>query len=239
MDSSSEQVRLNNDLLKNTPAKRNIKPALTYGFRIVISVLLLYYIFQKIDYDKLINVISEANTTLLLVVLLFAYLLPLCNAWLLRNVLKAFQVKAGMAWLFRITLITNFYSLFLPGATSAVVKWYKLSKRTKGIDAFNSVVFVRILEMAVVCVNAAIFYIFFGHIRIPGLMAVLIISALLSTGVLFCAVSHTMVNFVYILFKKYLFKFLPMFLEVEINKIIKSLFVLASLPLSKVLNLLS
>lgn len=219
--------------------KWNVNTTLKYLLRLLVSCLILTYVLNSIDFPRMGQAVIDADFLLLGVAFVCTYLIPLCNTWLLKEVLKSYRVKAGIFWLLRVNLITNFYSLFLPGATSGLVKWYKLSQKSNRTEAFNSVAFVRLLEIVVVCICAALSYLFLGSIKIGGLGAILAVAAVSSTGALWCCVSKRVVNHVYKFIKKYCFNFLPVQIGKKSDRLLESLLILSALPLLRIISLMA
>jgi uncharacterized protein (TIRG00374 family) len=207
-----------------------------YVFRLLISFLILYYVLYDIEYSRVGQAILQADYLLLTAAFACTYLIPLCNAWLLQEVLKSYRVTPGFLWLFRLTLITNFYSLFLPGATSGIVKWYKLSRKSKRTEAFNTVAFVRLLDIVVVCNCAALSYMLLGSIKIDGLCEVHAIAAFLSACALWGCISKKIVNYAYDIFKIKCYSSLPGRIGKKIDNLLKSLIIFSDLQLFRILS---
>jgi glycosyltransferase 2 family protein len=226
-------------MYKNPNHKWNLSTTLKYFFRLLISCLILYYVLYAIDFPRVRQIILYADFYLLSAAFVSTYLFPLCNALLLQIILKAYQVKADIFWLFRVSLITNFYSLFLPGAASGVVKWYKLSQKSKKTEAFNSIALVRLLDIAIACNCAALCYIFLGSIRIKGLGGTLAIAAILSSLALWCGFSKRILNYAHQFLKKNFFRYFPKPIGNISDKLFESLRILSTLPPLRVFLLIA
>lgn len=95
--------------------------------KLAISILILVFIFSKIEYKSFFNIIVRANWGLLILAILFG-LIPyffLTLRW--KNFLNVLEINISLKKLYLINLLGVFYSLFLPGRISGdIVKGYKL-----------------------------------------------------------------------------------------------------------------
>ena len=116
--------------------------------RLLLPMVLLGLLFWKIDLQTVSAAIVNAQWRLLCSVVL----INLLARWLM-----AYQTKLGLApqhmdfstfALFRIGLISTFYTLLLPGEiTGGGIRWYKLSKKQgKWAEAVAVVVFFRLIN---------------------------------------------------------------------------------------------
>lgn len=120
--------------------------------KMALSVVLLYFVFRRTDLMAIFDTVFSISNSYLFVVVLLYFTAHFVNS------VKWFQIlrSANLKKLFAMTLITQYYSLILPGQLAGeAVKIYKLGKDSKEAEHVAASVVVD---------------------RITGLMAVLIVA---------------------------------------------------------------
>ncbi|MEN8129397.1 MAG: lysylphosphatidylglycerol synthase transmembrane domain-containing protein [Pseudomonadota bacterium] len=121
------------------------------GLKLIISAALLLMILSYIPLDELASRLRGLHIRPLLAAL---SLIP-SMVYVAATQTKILSDRQGMTlsvWqIFRISFITNFYSLLLPGQLAGgVVRWYKFSRQDKKpAQALATIVFSRLLSMLI------------------------------------------------------------------------------------------
>jgi len=130
---------------------KNIKFRRIFGwlFKYLVTVTILYYLFQHIPVSRVVASLSDAKVIYILSALFLQISIRYINALQL----KIFSHQQGMTFtvfqLTKINFITQFYGLFLPGElSSGLVKWHKLSRENKmRAQAVTCIVLTRAIHM--------------------------------------------------------------------------------------------
>jgi glycosyltransferase 2 family protein len=128
-----------------------MKKKLLLVLKIVISGLLLAYLFTIIPFSEVVSSIKSANIFLVLTGIMLAVPISYLSALETQYLTRIQGMNLSVFEILKIHLITSFYGLFLPGTlTGGAVKWYKLSKFGNKSSAAAVVVFHRFLEVLVI-----------------------------------------------------------------------------------------
>jgi uncharacterized protein (TIRG00374 family) len=124
--------------------KKNVFPIL----KIIVSVILLIYLFTIVPLPKIISSLASAKIILVLAGLILSATVVFLSAAETKYLTKIQGLNLSVFSIIKIHLATSFYSLFLPGILSGgVIKWYKFSRRGTSISAASVILFNRFLEI--------------------------------------------------------------------------------------------
>jgi uncharacterized protein (TIRG00374 family) len=124
---------------------------LGYFVRVLISAGLLYLVARKIPLQTFLQSLRQVNLPLMLV----TYLIIPITGYIDANRTKMMADIQGMTLsinqIVRISFITSFYSLFLPGyLAGGVIRWHRMARHdNKPAQAFATIVFTRLLSTIV------------------------------------------------------------------------------------------
>lgn len=136
------------------------------AIKIIISVILLAYLFSIIPVTEIVSSIKSAEIYLVLIGLILAAPISYLSALETQYLTKIQGMSLSVFEILKVHLATSFYGLFLPGTLSGgAVKWYKLSKYGNKYSAAAVVVYNRFLEVLIILLLGIIF-------SIPALLAV-------------------------------------------------------------------
>ncbi len=123
-------------------AKRQFK----LFIRICISGLLLGYLFFKVEWPHILSAFKDINFHFYFVSTLVAFVSIFFIACKYFILLKKSLISHSIQSLMRISIISQFYALFMPSAIGTeAVKWYKITRNEKGRALFLiSLVFERL-----------------------------------------------------------------------------------------------
>jgi glycosyltransferase 2 family protein len=122
------------------------------------SAILLIYIFIKIPAGEIFHAIESANFFFILAALSLTVLVVILSSYQTKYLVKVQNFSMTLKEIITIYLVTNFYSIFLPGSLSAgVVKWYKFTKFVSKSSAAAIIIFNRFLELLVVLMLAILY----------------------------------------------------------------------------------
>jgi len=126
--------------------------------KVIISVILLAYLFSIIPVTEVVSSIKSAKISLVLIGLILSTPISYLSALETKYLTKVQEMKLSVVEILKIHLITSFYGLFLPGTLSGgAVKWYKFSKYGNKSSAAAVVVFNRFLEVLIILLIGIIF----------------------------------------------------------------------------------
>jgi glycosyltransferase 2 family protein len=101
------------------------------GFKLFVSIGLVVFLLNKYDLKEVLNILSAVDVKYILA----AYLWAIFSFFFLSLMYRISMLSLGIAfntfYIMKIQLQIKFYSLFMPGGTNALVKWYKFSKSGK------------------------------------------------------------------------------------------------------------
>jgi len=135
-----------------TNRRKNI---LKLFIRVVGTIVLLAWVFGKLDFQQLGTVIKTAKWEFLIGV----WLLKIAAFWVrsikMRLILRKQACQVNTAKVFAASAMTALYSLVLPGALDTGVKWYILKKHTgKGSNVLSSMIYNHFSEIVVTIIAA-------------------------------------------------------------------------------------
>jgi glycosyltransferase 2 family protein len=123
------------------------------AFKLIITSLLLTYIFFKIPFNKIIITLSSVNPILFFSSVFLVLIVLFLSCEQTKYLTKIQKIFISYSELVKIYFTTAFYSLFLPGAVSGgAVKWYKFAKYGSKSSAAAVVLFNRYLETFIVAI---------------------------------------------------------------------------------------
>jgi uncharacterized protein (TIRG00374 family) len=160
-------------------------PLITWFGRLIGTLILLILLKTRINLTDSIQVLTNVNILWLILLLLLYLVIRLIWALQMSLGVAQLQINYSSIHLFKIILISNFYSLLVPGNMMAgsAVSLYKLSHNGKFVEAFALLAYFRLVNMLVFLLFGIIGmwfdpYLSFPHIR-SLLGVVLVISAIL------------------------------------------------------------
>ena len=164
-------------------------------FKLLISAILLIYIYNKIPLEKMFDSIMSANYFLIIVALLLMIPVAILSAYQTTILTRAQNSSICLMEVVKIYLATSFYAFFLPGSLSGgAVKWYKFSKSMTKSSAAAIIIFNRFLELFIVLVLGLFYYIISFDVNKNNILVVtfVILFSLLSIGyILFLSTNVT------------------------------------------------
>ena len=118
------------------------KQILKFIAKLLVTVILLLWVFSRIDLTQFSQILKKARWSFLWIV----WGLTIVAYWILsikmRLILKKQDCHADTGTLFGASAITALYSMILPGVLDAPVKWYVIRQHTgKGSNVFSSMVY--------------------------------------------------------------------------------------------------
>ena len=135
------------------------------SLKIILLIVLFIGLFWFIDFGAVMQVLSQAETILVLTGLALIFPAEFLNAIQLRILAKRQNINHNVWQLFAINLSIKFYLLFLPGAiVGSGIRWYKLSQPGgKHAEALATVAFNRLFETFLVVVLGLGFWFISGQ----------------------------------------------------------------------------
>jgi len=136
----------------------SLKRSLTFTVKILLSGIILIYLFYLIPINEIINSILTTDVYLFAVGVIAAVPISYLSALQTQYLTRIQGLNLSVVEILKIHLATSFYSFFLPGTlTGGAVKWYKFSKFGKKSSAAAVVVFNRFLETLMIVFIGIIF----------------------------------------------------------------------------------
>lgn len=126
------------------------KDLIKHGLKVLVTSVLLFYIFYKVDYKSILQAISGADTTYLLLAYCVGILLPFFNSAHFRVLMKAHNISITTLNIFKIHLVTSFYGFLLAGSISKpIVNYYKLTRydENRKTEILGSMAFSKIINL--------------------------------------------------------------------------------------------
>ncbi len=121
--------------------------------RILITTVLLIWVFSQINFEQFLQTIKSARWHYLLAVWLFTIILFWIRSIKMKLILKKQSCSLSTNTIFGATAATSLYSLILPGILSTGVKWYILKKGTgKSSNVLCSMIYNQWLIMTIMMV---------------------------------------------------------------------------------------
>lgn len=135
-----------------------------FYFRLIISIVMLIYVFSMVGWTQLIEVLKNTSLNYLIISVLFTPLLVLISSWKWQVILEAQGTRVPLIKLFWLYIVGYFFNTVLPTNVGGdVVRAWSLGKSTgKQAQAFSSVFVERftgltaLLFMAIIAFFAAI-----------------------------------------------------------------------------------
>lgn len=116
--------------------------------KILLTIVLLIYIFSKIPLSQIFYAISSTNIWLFILSVLISIPVVLLSSYQTKYLTDIQDMAISYKEILQVDLTTNFYSLFLPGFVyGGPIKWYKFSKYGRKSSAAVVVVYNRYLEI--------------------------------------------------------------------------------------------
>ena len=119
--------------------------------KLLITTILLYYIFYKyININKLLVAFTHIQYWLFFVVLFILFVNRYLGAYQTSYYFKkVFNIELGINYVFKVQLISSFFSFVLPGELAGgIVSWYMISDKSgKKMDTAAVIIFLRILSI--------------------------------------------------------------------------------------------
>ena len=121
--------------------------------RILVTTVLLIWVFSKTDLEQFLQTVKSARWQYLIALWIFAIILFWIRSIKMRFILKKQYCIISTNTVFGATVVTCLYSLILPGIISTGVKWYILKKGTgKSSNVLCSMIYNQWLIMTIMTV---------------------------------------------------------------------------------------
>jgi len=121
--------------------------------RILVTTILLVWVFGKTDLEQFWQTVKSAKWHYLIALWIFAIILFWIRSIKMRYILKKQGCIVSINTVFGATVVTCLYSLILPGILSTGVKWYILKKGTgKSSNVLCSMIYNQWLIMTIMTV---------------------------------------------------------------------------------------
>jgi uncharacterized membrane protein YbhN (UPF0104 family) len=149
-------------------------------WRYVAGLGIVAYLLVTLDFAQIFHALKKAEMMPLIAGILCVLTSRYLHSWQIWLVLRSYGVTMRLLRVFVLNLIVGFYSLFLPSASTGVMKWYRLSKsHGNASEVFVVLLFTRIVNIACICV-AGCFALLATKIFHPSvsLFAVLLLTAI-------------------------------------------------------------
>jgi uncharacterized protein (TIRG00374 family) len=160
-----------------------LKKPVILSAKIIISGIILGYLFYLIPLKEIINSILRTNLFLFTAGILTAAPINYLSALETQYLTRIQGLKLSVMEILKIHLTTSFYGLFLPGISAGAVKWHKFSKFGKKSSAAAAIVLNRFLEVMMILFLGIIFSIpdFFssGNAKVLVLLLIILIFMIL------------------------------------------------------------
>src|SRR4030066_2044631 len=135
-----------------------MKKHILLTLKIIVSGILLAYLFSIIPISAILSSIRSTNLFLFILGILLATPINYLSALETQYLTRIQGINLSVFEILKIHLVTNFYGLFLPGTLSGgAVKWYKFSKHGNKSSAAAVVVFNRFLEILIIVIIGIFF----------------------------------------------------------------------------------
>ena len=129
------------------------KSILKLIIRVLVTTVLLVWVFTKIDLKQFWQVIRNASWLYLIAVWGLTVVLFWVRSIRMKLMLKKLDCDVSVATIFGASAVTCLYSLVIPGILSTGAKWLILKKGTgKGTNVFSSMVYNQLSTMLVLLI---------------------------------------------------------------------------------------
>ncbi len=138
---------------------RTITSVLMFMLKLSVSAGILIWIFSRIPFSGVLDTLLAAHAGLLTA----AYLVMVVNHWANSVKTRILTARQGLTLsvhdIFRISAVTSFYKLILPGGVGGgVIRWYKLARHdNKPMEAFNVIMYDRVIGTMTMALLALLF----------------------------------------------------------------------------------
>lgn len=129
-----------------------------FYIRMIVSLVLIGYVFYKAGLDQLWEVVRQADVTFVLLSLAVTPVLVFLSAWKWQVILKALTIRVSLLKCFWLYIVGYFFNTVLPTNVGGdVVRAYAVGKSTgKRAEAFSSVFVERFTGVSVLLLMAII-----------------------------------------------------------------------------------
>jgi uncharacterized membrane protein YbhN (UPF0104 family) len=129
------------------------KQIITFLLRLLITTVLLIWVFRRVELRELWQTVKAARWELLIAVWALTLLYFWLNSVKLQFILKKQSCHARVATIFGASAVVSFYGMIVPGIFSTAAKWYILRKETgKGSTVFSSMLYNQLSIVVVMMV---------------------------------------------------------------------------------------
>jgi uncharacterized membrane protein YbhN (UPF0104 family) len=129
------------------------KSVLKLIMRVLVTTVLLVWVFRKIDLLQFWQVMKDVNWLYLIAVWILTAALFWVRSLRMRMILKKLDCDVSISTIFGASMITCLYSLVIPGILSTGAKWLILKKGTgKGTNVLSSMVYNQLSTMVVLMI---------------------------------------------------------------------------------------
>ncbi len=137
------------------------KKIVTFSLKIVITLILLIYIIDKLNFERFLKLVREAQLIYIIIALLILAFSYFVNTYAWRLLLGAQGIKVPLSKLASYYLIGLFFNNFLLSSVGGdIVKAYQLARYTqKTVDSSVSIVasrFATIFALLILCLISSI-----------------------------------------------------------------------------------
>jgi len=133
------------------------KQVLKFIAKLIVTAVLLTWVFCRIDIGQFGQIIRNARWSLLWIVWGLTIVAYLILAVKMRLILKKQDCHADISTLFGASAVTALYSMFLPGVFDTPIKWYILKRHTgRGSNVFSSMAYNQFTSLLIIVVSALI-----------------------------------------------------------------------------------
>jgi len=183
-----------------------IKNILSFLLRFGLSALLLVYLFHKIDFNKIVLTIKDADSSWLIPagIIFFALNFILLFRW--RIIIQALELKVPFISVLNSFFIGLFFNLFLPSSTGGdIVKVLGLFRDTQEkAKVVASVVFDRLSGFIYIATISFFIYLFAGKmINDRSVFVSIMILTTLSILLLLVLFNEKIFSFIFSVFNRY------------------------------------
>ena len=135
-----------------------MKRRIVLAIKILLTVLIFVYIFNKIPFTQILKELSSVNIVLFILATLLVIPVILLSSLQTKYLTTIQKMQISFWEILKVYLTAGFYSLFIPGSIlGGAVKWYKFKKHGSKSSAAVVVVFNRYLEVFIVIVIGVLF----------------------------------------------------------------------------------
>jgi uncharacterized protein (TIRG00374 family) len=146
------------------------KKKLFFLLRLSVSVLLIFFIVVKVDFQKVLALVPGIKLRYVLLSLLWLLLDRLVMSYRWAILLKAKDIKISLFDIVKIYFVSSFWSTFLPSSVAPdIIKVYVASKHNSNTpDVMSSVVVDRIIglfSLSLVALTSLLILMYYPHVQ--------------------------------------------------------------------------